>query len=408
LPPFFTPGTLFIYDSTNEDVRNMQVPYLTIANSSEGQYYAFSPSDEGDRFNYKDVLTRVFNGPRTVVTLLSTAAASQGEILALKAPSNHSAYTLGFFGPAVQCTPANSSVQAVISELLALRMNEIDGTVKEVQNAYFAFVPSFDAQGNVTAMLDVRYQGPSVAVNEVWMAFERYRNSTDANCDHDKYFQVCSLWNATYDLHLAWENGFQNVTGSRELMHKVEYPVDPPGVISNMAQHAYSAFFWALADQVVGSFGWFQETTAIGTRSFGQIHSPIQHNSLLGSSDLAVFFDYNEDVGACQIPYANLSAQRRQDIDLAKNKTLGELIEDLSFNITVSFMHNDLFTSVFPPCFPPADDKFRRTDPVIETQPPDSSRSGIASTVTVTTKPHSGFPMPLLAVSHRLRSSSEL
>ena len=357
LPPFFTPGTLFVYSSTDEFVISQQVPYLNIANSSQGHYYAFSPSEKGDRFNFKDVLTRVFNGPRTVVTLLSTATASQGEILTLKAPRNHSAYTVRFFGPAVQCIQANSSVRTVISELLARRMNETAGTLKEVQNAYYAFVPSFDPQGNVTAMSDARYQTSSVATNEVWMAFERYRNSTGESCDYDKYFQVCSLWNATYDLSLAWENGFQNVTGSRDLLHRVVYPVDTPGGISNMAQHAYSAFFWALADQIVGSFSWFQETTAnnSGTRSFGKIRSPIQHTSLLGSSDLAVFFDYNEDKGACQIPYANLSAQRQQDIDRAKSKTLGELVEDLSFNMTVSFMDNDLFTFVFPPLSPICD-----------------------------------------------------
>ncbi|KAK4110187.1 hypothetical protein N656DRAFT_782248 [Canariomyces notabilis] len=348
LPPFFTPGTLFVYSSLKEDVVSKQVPYLNIANGSEGHYYAFSPSEKGDRFNFKNVLSRVFNGPRTILTLLSTATASQGEILPLRPPSNHSAYTLSFFGPAVQCTQANSSVEAIISELLARKMNETSvGTLVEVQNAYFSFVPSFDSQGNVTALWDVRYQSPSVASNEVWMAFERYGNSTGGSCDHDKYFQVCDLWNATYDLSLAWENGFQNITGSRELLHRVEYPADEPGQVSNMAQHAFSAFFWVISDQVVGSFGWFQETTANDSepRYFGEIHSPIQHNALLGSSDLAVFFDYNEDREACQVPYANLSAQRRQDIDLAKNRTLGELIEELSFNTTVSLMHNNIYTN---------------------------------------------------------------
>jgi hypothetical protein len=79
-----------------------------------------------------------------------------------------------------------------------------------------------------------------------------------------------------------------------------------------MARRAYSAFFWALADQILGSLGRFQEPMANNSmvRSFGRIHSPIQHNALLGSPDLAVYFDYSEDKGACQIPYANLSAPR--------------------------------------------------------------------------------------------------
>jgi hypothetical protein len=358
---------LFVYSSTNEIVGVRGVPYLNIANSSMGHSYSFSPSENGDRFNFKNVTTRVFNGPRSVLSLLSAATASRGEMLALTPPSNHSSYTVRFFGPAVQCTQANSSVQAFIAELLARKMNETAGTVKEVQNAYYAFVPSFDSQGSVTAMSSVQDRSPSGAANEVWMTFERYRNSTGEDCDHDKYFQVCSLWNATYDLGLAFEHGFQNITASRELLHRVAYPADAPGDVSNMAQHAYSAFFWALADQIVGSFARFQEPMAnnSGMRSFGRIQSPIQHNALLGSPDLAVYFDYNEDKGACQVPYANLSEQRRRDIALAKNKTLGELVEDLSLNITISLMHNDLFTCAFPStslaAFRGADIKHRNT-----------------------------------------------
>ncbi|KAK4098471.1 hypothetical protein N658DRAFT_431977 [Parathielavia hyrcaniae] len=348
LPPFFTPGTLFVYSSTREDVGSRNVPYLNIANSSMGHSYAFSPSENGDRFDTKNVTTRVFNGPRTVLTLLATATASQGEVLEITPPSNHSAYTVEFFGPAVQCTQANSTVQAIVSEFLSRKMNDTAETAVEVQNAYYAFVPSFDSQGNITAISAVRGQSISRAINEVWMTFERYKESTDENCDHDKYFQVCSLWNATYHLTLEFENGFQNITASRDLMHPVRHPTDKPGDVSNMAQHAYSAFFWALSDQIVGSFGQFQEPMANSSelRHFGRIQSPIQHTSLLGSSDLAVYFDFNEDRGACQIPYANLSAQRRRDIDLAKNKTMGELVEDLSVNMTISLLHNDLLTNL--------------------------------------------------------------
>jgi hypothetical protein len=382
-----------VYSSTNEGVVTQQVPYLNIANSTYGHYYAFSPSEKGDHFNYKNVLTRVFNGPRTVLTLLSTATASQGAILPLKAPGNHSAYTVSFFGPAVQCVPANASERSIISDLLASKMAETAGSLREIQNAYYAFVPSFDAQGNVTATSNIRYQTPSASSNEAWMVFERYANSPGESCHHDKYYQVCSLWNATYELSLGWENGFQNVTGSRELLHRVAYPVDKSGDISNMAQHAYSAFFWALANQIVGSFGWVQEAmpnNSSETRSFSKIDCPIQHNSLLGSSDLAVFFDYNEDKGACQISYESLSPQRRQDIDLAKNRTLGKLIEDLSFNMTVSLMHNDLFTCVVPTCFmlEASETKFY----VVGIKQTGSSPSGKTSTATATTSSGCGSP----------------
>lgn len=266
-------------------------------------------------------------------------------ILPLKSPFNHSSYSVSFFGPAVQCRPADSVAESKIDDLLKLRMDKPVGTARAVKNAYYAFVPAFDAQGNVTALSDVRYQVPVNASNEVWMVFQRYSNLTDSACDYKPYHQVCKLWNATYDLDLSWENGFQNITGSRNLSHEVAYPNDKPHEISNMAQHAYSAFFWASTDQIVGSFGWFYDTAnTTSNNTFGMINCPIQHNSLLGTSDLDVYFDYNEDKGACQTPYRNLSAQRQQDKADGKNRTLGELIEEMSFNMTASLLHNDLLT----------------------------------------------------------------
>jgi len=324
------------------------VPYIGIANGTNGHFFAFSPSNQGDRFDYKDVLTRVFNGPRTIITLLITAGASQGEILSLKRPANHSSYTLDFFGPAVQCRDANETTTEAIQQAIASEMKRSStNTTREVQVAYHAFVPSMAADHNVVGEAEVRYQAPGNGSNEVWMAFERYENKTDKSCKHSKHYQVCSLWNATYDLTLNWENDFQNVSGTWKLLHEVAYPpVDEANTTTEMAQHAYSAFFWSLADQIVGTFGLFEEMAADGSgnRTFPRIRCPIQHNSLLGSSDLSVFFDYNEDLDACQKPYGDLSLQRQQDVNRARGRTLGALIEELSFNLTVSLMHNELLT----------------------------------------------------------------
>jgi hypothetical protein len=347
LPPFFTPGTLSVYQSTNRIDIQQPTPYLTIANDTEGHLYSYSPSEQGDRFNFTTIPARIFAGPRSILTLLLTATASHGVILPLNSPFNHSSYSINFFGPAFQCSQADPTVESKIDDLLKLKMDIPVGTAKAVKNAYYAFVPAFDAQGNVTALSDVRYQVPVNASNEVWMVFQRYANLTDSACDYKPYHQVCKLWNATYDLDLSWDKGFQSITGSHQLTHEVEYPNDKPHEISKMAQHAYSAFFWAFTDQIVGSFGWFYDTAnTTSNNTFGMISCPIEHNSLLGTSDLDVFFDYNEDLGACQVPYGNLSAQRQQDKAYGKNRTLGELIEEMSFNMTASLLHNDLLTYV--------------------------------------------------------------
>lgn len=57
-----------------------------------------------------------------------------------------------------------------------------------------------------------------------------------------------------------------------------------------------------------------------------------------------MFFDYNEEANACQSPFSNYTAQRQQDIEFARHRTLGELIEELSFNATVSLLHDPLLT----------------------------------------------------------------
>jgi hypothetical protein len=286
LPPFFTPGTLVIYESTSEVVSLQSVPYLGIAHSTNGHFLSFSPSDQGDRFNFKDVVTRVFSGPRTILTLLTTATASQGEILSLPRPANHSSYKLNFFGPAVRCGQANATTVGWIDKAIAAEMEQsATETTRQVETAYHAFVPSSFPDHNSAGQADVRFQSPANASNEVWMAFERYVNTTDKICDHQKYYQVCSLWNATYDLTLNWENDFQNVSGSWNLLHEVSYPpVDPANTTTEMTRHAYSAFFWALANQLVGTFGQFEEKLPNGSKSrrFPLIRCPIQHTSLLG------------------------------------------------------------------------------------------------------------------------------
>ncbi|KAK3689119.1 hypothetical protein B0T22DRAFT_374685, partial [Podospora appendiculata] len=347
LPPFFTTGTLFVNPSVDSHVVNQTVPYLSIANSTDGHLYSFSPSDEGDSSSYRNVLTRLFVGPRTILTLLGTAAAAQAQILPINPPYNHSSFSVDFFGPAVQCLEADPETQDKIDVALQTKMSTPTGNATEIINAYYGFVPSFDAQGNVTPLPEMRYQwAPDIASNELWMVFQRYIDMTKSTCDYKQYYQVCKLWNATYTLDFQWDNGFQNITGSRALMHEVAYPNDKPPAISNMAQHAYSAYFWVLANQAVGSFGWFNVSTAEVTtnKSIGMIASPIQHNALLGSSDLDVFFDFNEARGACQMPYANLTLPRQQDKDRARSRKLDELVQELSCNMTISLMHSDLLT----------------------------------------------------------------
>ncbi|KAK0616495.1 hypothetical protein B0T14DRAFT_412260, partial [Immersiella caudata] len=338
LMPISTSGALFIYDSTHQASTSMLVPYPSIANSSQGHLFSFSPP--ADDWNGA---TRIFRGPKHITSLLATATASQGDILYLSGPSSNCNYTLNFFGPSIQCIPADNTTRAAIDSLLGQEMAKSEvGWAREIYKAYHAFIPSFNEEN---AVILNAFETTS---SELWITFKRYKSEANETCEHENIYQVCSLWNSTYNLNLAWNDGRQDITGTRDLTHRVFYPpIDPPGAITEMSRHAYNAYFQALANQVVGWCSWY-ETISSGPcdkSHFGQIRSAISDNLLLGSSDLDVFFGYSQGHKNCKTLYDALSTQRRQDIDLARNRALPELIEELSFNLTVSLMHDRLMTN---------------------------------------------------------------
>lgn len=327
------------------------IPYLSIAQSASGSKYSYSPPMNRSTVQFVDDISKTFCGPRTILTLLSTATASRGEILPIKPPSNHSSYEIQFHGPVATCSDANTSTIRLIDGLLKNKAAEPLGTAFLNESAYYAFVPAVNSSNQLVAMDQPRYQQPSNASNELWMTFQRYNIDGTDKFNRSRKYQVCRLYNATYNLGLSWDGSSQNVNISYEVKEEVFFPHDKLGDVSNYAQHAYSAFMWTLTDQLVGSFAWYIESKPSPYRpaQFGAINSPIQHNSVLGSSDLDVFFNLEVEKGLYlynpETP-GNLSDQRLQDKFMAKNRTLDVLVEELSVNMTVSLLHNELLTYV--------------------------------------------------------------
>ncbi|KAM7182905.1 hypothetical protein V8F33_013936 [Rhypophila sp. PSN 637] len=350
LPGFFTPATIYVYDGVLTEVYPMGVPYLTVANATFGHNYSYSFDYWGDYPVNKIGPTKDFGGPRTIITLLTTAV-STGQILPIKPIFNISSYTVSFNGPSVRCFDADPETVAVIDTVRAKKMQEIWRGAKPSEIPYYAFVPSYDDAGNLTPLDTARYQTTANATNEIMLSFERY-NLTEPGCQSRMHYQVCRLFNSTYHLNLEWSNGFQNITGTTSLISEepVPFPMDRPPMVSDMVQHAYSAFFWALSDQVTGSFVWYEQDSVRNqssglAKSFGNIRSPIQHNVLLGSSDLNHYFDLNELGEPCRLDLDALNGQRQRDILLAKGRTMAELIPEMAFNMTVSLLqHTGILT----------------------------------------------------------------
>jgi hypothetical protein len=285
--------------------------------------------------------------------LIATATSSLGQILPIDLPYNNSEFSVQFFAPIVRCEEANSSVAEQID---MFREQELTnwGSARENDSAYFGFVPTYDDSGHLKAIWHPRQQTPSIPLNELWMTFLRPEISQNGSRIKPRHYQTCQPYNASYQLNVSQYHGVQEVKGNYAIGDVVPFPEDHADTHSNMTRHAFSAFMWVLCDQLVGKLAWVVDsngTSPSNPRSahqFGVIDSPIQRTSLLGSRDLDAFFEMDEEMSLYNdqnITHAqDLSDQRLRDKALAKNRTLAVLIEELSFNTTVSLMHNRLLT----------------------------------------------------------------
>jgi hypothetical protein len=354
LPSFFTPATLFIYGDTDVVEITAMMPYPAIANASEAPRFSYSPPIRRGKTQYLDDDSRMFTGPRTALNLIATATSSLGEILPADLPYNNSAYSISFFAPIVKCENANTSEANLIERYLEETMAATSSNRKETDSAYYAFVPTYNSTGQLTATWHPRLQVPSKPLNELWMTFLRATFNTAGERVKQRHFQICKPHNASYTLDISQYHGQQRVTGKYSTGDAIPFPSDRADTPSNMTQHAYTAFMWTFCDQLVGKFAWFNDTSPVSpsapeaAEQFGVIESPLQRTSVLGSRDLDAFFEMDEEKGL----YAgqdtskvfDLSDQRMRDKMVARNETLDVLIEELSFNTTVSMMRNRLFT----------------------------------------------------------------
>ncbi|KAK0710013.1 hypothetical protein B0T26DRAFT_786986 [Lasiosphaeria miniovina] len=129
-------------DDLTSEIIPLAVPYLPIANISLAHNISYSPDHLGDRPRFKNNVTKDFGGPRTQVTLLTTAT-SAGRMLAIQPPSNISSYTINFYGPAVRCFKADAKTQSTIQFLFEKKQTSwIVRGARPTKTAYYAFAPS--------------------------------------------------------------------------------------------------------------------------------------------------------------------------------------------------------------------------------------------------------------------------
>lgn len=348
------PGTSSFYLQTD-------VASLGITDPSKAKVFAYyTPSNT----TYSDANPDSFilDGPRTILTRLSTATAASGQILSMDPPARDSLYSIQFNGPYVSCNAGNSTVVSLTDFFLERKNIALQKDFLNETFAYYAFVPAFGTYHEFDSVLDngtyltaidqPRLQEkPINATNELYVKFFRYLRDQYGSLILDALQQpiaqpqyvVCRLWNASYDLTFAFNNTQSVKQNSLALLNQVQYPSIHLTETSDLIQLSFSAFFWGLCDQLVGSIGLISSTKDDNSiPTYSSISTGIEHNSLLGSNDLDYFFDLNHRLQ--NISYGRLSPQRFLDKALAQNKTLPALIESLSFNTTVSLLSDPILT----------------------------------------------------------------
>lgn len=344
------PETLFI-------VPNLETTW-TIGNASS---LDINSVNQADHFMYSmNARTgsndnKIFLGPRTILQRLAAVTAAEGQILPISPPYLNSSYSMHFYGPSIECSTPNSTVESYIDFLRNESMVEsaADRT-GETANYYYAFVPDLSNLGNTSTPNNGIQQAPharfrtlanaSKRINQLWMVYSRIADESGTRTLSDHY-TTCQLFNSSYDINLSFNQGFQiiipeNVTQ----LNEVDYP-DINAQYSNdlMERYAYSAYFWAIADLLTGSMCISSEYTPISSMlvsNYTEIATQIGETSLLGSSDLDIFFDGNLYLNNLTV----LSDQKLADIGLARNDTLDVLIPELGFNVTMSLMSSDLLS----------------------------------------------------------------
>ncbi|KAF2630354.1 hypothetical protein BU25DRAFT_456098 [Macroventuria anomochaeta] len=186
---------MFIYESTAVEKTVAAMPYPNIAVSTEAHRYSHSPPVRRDTRQYIDDCSQVFNGPRTQLSLISTAVSSLGEIFPADLPYNNSTYSMEFFAPIVKCEIANITVAKQISDYLQ---------EEEVQISHQNNKDIDD--GPYNPVLDALLDGNLDEINDIIDFLKVPYDLTKAMEDSNEVSSFGSLWQTIVNLQMLWEH----------------------------------------------------------------------------------------------------------------------------------------------------------------------------------------------------------
>lgn len=334
LSALITPATLTVYSSIDLYARPGQVPlvYFPGPNDAAGSSRETQESDNVYVWNWM---------PSAVLTRTSFAAASSTSLLAMPSGIPNATYKLNFYGPSLKCEEPSPELHGIIGQIVdavakRARKNEV------VDVIYTAFTPAFGNYLNTNAetidygaYVDDCVLGGSTCPFSPGGVPTAGLNDTEDSRRSDPLVvsllgkeYTCTLKNTSYSVM------FRSSTGQTTLELKSYNWLD----MGSSNDTTYGAIAMAVANILTGTYyaGNYSDGRAqpVAKCGLGSARTSIETTALMG---LLEGGSDRQLLGKCglETPAADLA--------LIGNKTLGELVEELSRNVTLSLFSNDRF-----------------------------------------------------------------
>jgi len=356
---FFPPATLNIEAMPDPITTTTRVPIVDFTSTN----FAYVPKFRADTYKY--------SGAQPEVQRLVTAAMSGGQILPITPPHLNASWGVEFYGPVVKCVPVSSRDKQFIGESLNNIKKSLPGLGSQIEDkehyVHLVWAPG-DDNNTILPRSDSKFRtdpiGPRIHDAQVSL-FAAAFNRLDYPQDYTRSANItqCTLYNASYAVNFNFINGIPDIKAvPRQPYHEFRYldtlngseplaATYPNGTIMRspnnnhtiynvtlVERQSYQAVMEAFGLGLVGSITY----TAVGQRFVGGAGQ----RYLLRAKELAFMnrFGGGSGVGT------GLAFNDRPDLwdgasvmmDTSLNKTMGELIEDMFINATVSLMSSQL------------------------------------------------------------------
>ncbi|KAF4947196.1 hypothetical protein FSARC_14015 [Fusarium sarcochroum] len=330
LSALVAPSTLLVTLTTQKPSRDMAVPSINFDSS----LFTFS----GMAGDVSPLLMRI-----------TSATASGGEILPMAAVAPNASYTMEFQGPSLKCDKAHGFMLKFIDKIHEAANSDISSNVGG-DTIYFSITayPSFpymDYTGdgssdasklpkwNFSKMAEDCLRGPGSCAYAPWPNVQPSYFPLLVRLNDDSL--VCSLQNTTYNVNFRSTETTQTI--EQPYHFKWTQPVnftaqdDPSGMASfTKAAQALANLLNGVIGKQTSIGGGYQDVQHINLMSQG---TSIMQTALIGALNTSA--EIKLSVGIPPLP--------QEDQALARGKSLGSLIEELSRNQTLSLFSSSRF-----------------------------------------------------------------